>query len=102
MTNESIILDTNALVFFITDTGGEKGSKVAAMICEKLCLTPVEVIAEAVYVLRDKYKYTRREISERLKDFIKLRDELVPETNVVLYGLNLYDSSKLDFVDCLL
>jgi predicted nucleic-acid-binding protein len=102
MTKNLVLIDANAIVSLIVDANSEKSKKVVTLLSEKECIVPIEVIAEVVYALRDKYEYTRQQISSDIKEFIKFIDELVPETNVVLYGLNLYASSRLDFVDCLL
>jgi predicted nucleic-acid-binding protein len=102
MTQKPVLLDANGIVSLIIDPNSEKSGKVAALLSERVCMVPIEVIAEVVYALRDKYGYTRQQISADIKDFVKFIDDIVPETNVVLYGLNLYASSKLDFVDCLL
>jgi predicted nucleic-acid-binding protein len=41
-------------------------------------------------------------ISKKLKSLVSIREDLVFEKNVVLYDADIYSSTSLDFVDCLL
>ena len=102
MTNKKIMLDTNAVLRFITDDNQEKSEKVEDMINTADCIVSIEVIAEAVYNLRKDYEHSRQLIAEKIKDFIDIKENLVFEENVVRYGCNMYASTRLDFVDCLL
>ena len=96
------MLDTNAILRFITDDNHEKSEKVEDMINTADCLVSIEVIAEAVYNLRKDYEHSRQHISEEIKDFISIKENLVFEETVVRYGCNVYASTRLDFVDCIL
>lgn len=102
MTNKKVMLDTNAALRFITDDDKEKSRKVAILLNTIDCIVPIEVIAETVYVLEKSYNHSRQFISEEIKDFIGIKENLVPEETVIRYGCNTYASTKLDFVDCLL
>jgi predicted nucleic-acid-binding protein len=102
MPRKPVILDTNAVVRFIVADIPEYFTRVAAILKSTDCVVPLEVVAEVVYALRDRYDHTRQRIADSLKGFIKVKDNLVPEENVVIYALNLFASSKFDFVDCLL
>jgi len=102
LTKKEVILDTNAVLRFITGDNTEKCLRVSEMIDTSDCIVPVEVIAEAVYNLEKFYKHSRQLIAAEIKDFIAIRENLVFEENVVRYGCNTFASTNLDFVDCLL
>jgi predicted nucleic-acid-binding protein len=102
MTQELVILDTNAVIRFIIDDDTEKSKMVSILLNEKDCIVPLEVIAETVYNLAGKYDHSRQTIADEVKEFAAIKENLVAEEAVIRYGLNLYASSTLDFVDCLL
>ena len=97
-----VMLDTNAVLRFITDDDREKSGKVSDLINTVNCTVSIEVIAETVYNLEKHYKHPRQYIADEIKDFIGIKENLVFEENVVRYGCNIYVSTKLDFIDCLL
>jgi predicted nucleic-acid-binding protein len=97
-----VFLDTNAVIHFVQALDRAKFNIVAHTLNANQCYVPVEVIAEAVYILGGVFQNDRQTIAEKLKDFIALQDGLVSETAVITVGLNLYASSNCDFVDCLL
>jgi predicted nucleic-acid-binding protein len=102
LAKKEVILDTNAVLRFITGDNTEKCLKASEMIDTSDCIVPVEVIAEAVYNLDKFYKHSRQLIAAEIKDFVAIRENLVFEKNVVRYGCNTFASTNLDFVDCLL
>jgi predicted nucleic-acid-binding protein len=102
LTNREVILDTNALLRFITGDNIEKCQKVSELIDLNNCIVPIEVIAEAVYNLEKFYMHPRSLITDEIKDFIAIKENLVVEENVIRYGCNIFASTNLDFIDCLL
>ena len=102
MTNKEIILDTNALLRFITGDNIEKCQKVSELINTTDCIVPIEVIAEAVYNLEKFYMHPRNLVADEIKDFIAIKENLVFEENVVRYSCNTFASTNLDFIDCIL
>ena len=102
MTSKEIILDTNAVLRFIIGDNVKKWQKVSALIEENDCIVPLEVIAEAVFNLHKSYGHTRELIAIEIKDFTSIKENLVIEESVVRYGCNIFASTNLDFVDCLL
>jgi predicted nucleic-acid-binding protein len=102
MVKHKLFLDTNAVIHFTMADNPEKFNRVANLLISKECHVPVEVIAEAVFVLEKSFGLNRQTIADKLKDFVCFQESLVPETNVVLYGLNLYAATDFDIVDCLL
>jgi len=97
-----VLLDANAVIHFVQALDIAKFNIVAQTIINNQCHIPAEVIAETVYILDGTFQNTRQTIAAKLKDFIAIQDSLVSETNAIIFGLNLYASSKLDFVDCLI
>jgi predicted nucleic-acid-binding protein len=102
MTAKSIILDTNAVLRFITGDNEEESRTVSDLLNTNDCIIPIEVIAEAVYNLAKKYHHSRQEIADEIKDFIGIQEDLALEENAVRFGCNLFATTNLDFVDCLL
>jgi predicted nucleic-acid-binding protein len=102
MVNHKLFLDTNAVIHFNMADNPDKFNKVASLLITRECHVPMEVIAEAVFVLEKSFGLNRQTIADKLKDFIRFQENLVPETNVVLYGLNLYAVTDFDIIDCLL
>jgi predicted nucleic-acid-binding protein len=102
LTNREVILDTNAVLRFITGDNIEKCQKVSELIDTNDCIVPIEVIAEAVYNLEKFYMHPRRLIADEIKDLIAIKENFVAEENVIRYGCNTFASTNLDFIDCLL
>ena len=102
MTKKKVILDTNAVLRFITGDNLEKCQKVSDLIDTSDCIVPIEVIAEAVYNLEKFYKHPRQLIAVEIKDFVEIKENLVFEENIIRYGCNTFASTNLDFIDCLL
>jgi predicted nucleic-acid-binding protein len=102
LTNREVILDTNALLRFITGDNIEKCQKVSDLIESNDCIVPIEVITEAVYNLEKFYMHPRRLIADEIKDFIAIKENFVVEEKVIRHGCNTFASTNLDFIDCLL
>ena len=102
MTDKKTILDTNALLRFITGDNAEKSQKVSDFINNNDCIVPTVVIAEVVYNLEKFYKHPRQLIANEIKDFSAIKENLVYEENVIRFGCNTFASTKLDFIDSLL
>jgi predicted nucleic-acid-binding protein len=102
MERKPVGLDTNAVIHYIAVEDMVCFDKVSDLLLETVCFVPMEVISEAAFVLENVIGMKRQMIADKMKDFVDLQDNLVSETNVVIYALNLFASSKLDFVDCLL
>jgi predicted nucleic-acid-binding protein len=96
------MLDTNAVLRFIADDDKEKSAKVTNLINAADCIVSIEVIAEAVYNLEKYYDHSRQLIADEIKDFIGIKESFVLEENIIRYGCNIYASTRLDFIDCLL
>ena len=95
-----LLLDANAILRFILQDNNKMADKVEAVLAENNCIVTLEVLAEIVYVLQKVYQLSRKKIAEKIREITNLN--LVFESEVVLYSADLFSSTKLDFVDCLL
>ena len=102
MANNKILLDTNAVLRFITGDNAEKSQKVSELISDNECVVPIEVIAEVVFNLENFYKHPRELIAEEIKEFSAIKENLVNEEILIRFGCNIFSSTKLDFIDSLL
>ncbi len=60
------------------------------------------VVAEVVYVLQKLYRVDRKEISEVLKELLKIKNIKVSDKGILLKALDIFAQKSLDFVDCIL
>ena len=93
-------IDTNIMLRFLLNDHAELSAKAAEIITQNDCFVKYEVIAEAVYVLAKVYGVERHGIAEAVRAFLPNVD--VENKAVVLAALDAYESTKLDFVDCVL
>ena len=77
-------------------------AEVKSQLLTENCLIPVEVVAEMVYVLTKVYSVERDVIANTLTNIANVRNITVAQKDVVLYALQVYAATTLDFVDCLL
>ena len=93
------LVDANVVLRYMLHDDEDQFSAAERTICEGAYLLP-EVLAEIVYVLLGVYSVPRAEIALRLQLLV---DEVQTEHPEVLKSaLEMFGSSKLDFVDCLL
>ncbi|MDR2428367.1 MAG: PIN domain-containing protein [Candidatus Margulisbacteria bacterium] len=96
-----LLLDTNAILRFVLQDNNKMSDEVEDILLSRTdIVVPLEVVAEMVYVLSKVYRMSRKEIVNKITKISDLG--LILEKEVVLYGINLFASAKLDFVDCLL
>jgi len=96
------ILDANAVLRFILKDNLEQANATEKILLSGEGYIPLEVVAEIVFVLQKVYEVERSLIAKNLKDLARIRENLVFEKDVVLYATDIYSSTSLDFVDCLL
>ncbi|NPB08236.1 MAG: type II toxin-antitoxin system VapC family toxin [Aquificae bacterium] len=60
------------------------------------------VVAEVVYVLQKLYRVDRKEISEVLKELLKIKNIKVSDKGILLKALDIFAQKSLDFVDSIL
>ena len=97
-----IILDTNAVLRYLLRDDVEKAVHVRSTMEQETCLIPVEVIAEAVYVLAKIYRIERTLIQEKLLGVLWNENVEAANQGVVEMALRLFGETKFDFVDCLM
>ena len=97
-----VIFDTNAILRYILRDDLAMVAEVKGLLLSEVCCIPVEVVAEIVYVLSKTYGIERNIIAKTLTDIANVSTIRVFNSDVVLHALNIFASSTLDFVDCLL
>jgi predicted nucleic-acid-binding protein len=99
-----VLFDTNAILRYILQDNAEMAAAVKTTIAANLgrCMIPVEVVAEMVYVLSKVYQVERAVIAQTIEGIGDIDDNLLASRSVVIYSLQIYAASNLDFVDCLL
>ena len=98
-----VIFDTNTILRYILRDNMTMVAEVREQLLSgENCFIPVEVVAEIVYVLSKVYSIERDVISNTLTNISNVSNISVAQKNVVLHALQVYASTTLDFVDCLL
>ena len=97
-----IRIDANIVLrFFIKDIL-DQALKAKKIIEKENLILNTEVIAEIIYVLESVYKEDRKDISYALTKLLKRENIKNFDKKYVLKALEIYNDSRLDFVDCLL
>ena len=93
------LIDTNVILRFVLNDNVEM-AKLAMEVIESGAYTKPEVIAEVVYVLKSVYSAPK----DKIKSIIWGLSYIVQIENAdcVIYAVDLFASTSLDFVDCLL
>ena len=102
--NESLrknmqLIDTNVILRFILNDNAEMAQRAAEVIASGAYTKP-EIIAEVVYVLKSLYATPKDKIKfivHGLSDIIRIEN-----SDCVIHAIDLFASTSLDFVDCLL
>lgn len=95
-----VILDTNMILrYLLNDNANMREITKKYLRAGDVWIT-LEVAAEVVYVLKGVYKLERKEIAEKIMQFLKVAD--CKESAVLHLALNTYTGHNLDFVDCIL
>ena len=95
-----VIFDANMILRYLLDDDKTMSEKAEEYLTTNRVRVTIEVIAEVVYVLKGVYKLERKEISQILKDFLKLVD--CQEKEVLNLALDTYSNHNLDFIDSVL
>ena len=93
------LIDTNVILRFVLNDNAEMAKR-ATEVIESGAYTKPEVIAEVVYVLKSVYSTPKdkiKSIIRGLSDIIRIED-----SDCVVHAIDLFSSTSLDFVDCLL
>ena len=93
------LLDANAILRYLLNDIEEQAETVEKAIKNGAYTIP-EVMAEVVYVLSGVYECERKEIADTIR---VLLDEIdISDKPVILSALDLFGSTNLDYVDCIL
>lgn len=93
------LIDANVILRFLLNDNQDMANK-ASKIIYSGAFTTEAVIAEVVYVLNGVYNMSREKIADHITSILELID--IQNKQTMLYALNQFKKSKLDFVDCLL
>lgn len=97
-----VIFDTNAILRYILQDNQIMVAEVKAQLLNANGFIPVEVVTEIVYVLTKVYSVERDVVAKTLTNIANVSNITIAQKNVVLHALQVYASTTLDFVDCLL
>ena len=97
-----VIFDTNAILRFILRDNLAMAAEVKSQLLIENCFIPIEVVAEIVYVLTKVYSVERDVVAKTLTNIANVSNVIFAQKNVVLYALQIYANTTLDFVDCIL
>ena len=97
-----VVLDTNAILRFLMQDDEEKAVCVRSTLERETCLFPIEVLAEAVYVLAKHYKIERVLIQQKWLAILRNKNVEIPHRTVVEMALHHFGKTKFDFGDCLM
>lgn len=96
----TVIFDTNMILRYLLNDNEEMAAMAEWYLNEAAVTVTIEVIAEAVYVLKSVYRMERGKISDTLADFLELTE--CRDRDVLRVALETYGAQNLDFVDCVL
>jgi len=97
-----IRVDTNIIVRYLADDIEDQALKAQKILENKRVFISNEVLAEVIYVMCGIYEFSRKEVSEALIELIEFDNIFVERKLFLKKALELFISTKLDFVDCLL
>lgn len=95
-----VMFDTNMILRYLLNDNTEMAEKAEQYLDAGNVSVTIEVIAEAVYVLKGVYSLERKRIVNTIKEFLELVD--CQEMEVLNAALDTYAEHNLDFVDCIL
>ena len=98
-----IVLDANYILRYLLRDNEAVFFQAKAVIGQEACLLLTEVLAEVVYVLQGVYKVPNLTPRLTLSDLVSLSSVSMYESKSIMSeALQLFESQKLDFVDCCL
>ena len=95
-----VYADANCLLRFILNDNQEMADYTENLLSTQEVYLLHEVLCEMVYVLNGVYSTSRKDINNKLAallDYVTISD-----IDVMKKALQLYEETKLDFVDCIL
>ena len=95
-----ILLDANIILRYLKEDDVEMADKAEEYIRRGDAFVTTEVIEEVIYVLQKVYSIERDKISYQLTNLANFIN--VSEPEVIIFALDIYGKTNLDFVDCVL
>jgi predicted nucleic-acid-binding protein len=95
-------VDTNVILRYILNDHEELSPAAKLIVDGGDIFVTTEVLAEAVYVLMVVYDVERKDVRESLRAFINDSNCGLSRRDVVEKSFDLYESTSLDYVDCVL
>jgi predicted nucleic-acid-binding protein len=97
-----IRIDTNYIIRYLVNDNIEMADIAEEILTTQNVFIANEILAEVVYVLFGVYKISREDITSQLLKLICFETISTSNYTVVKKALELFGSTNLDFVDCLL
>ena len=94
--------DANTMIRCIIGDDDQKIQELQEIRATQKIIYTMEVIAEVVYVLTEVYDVSREDVSEAIQRFLKARNIVCSNGEIVVKSLQLFGENHLDFVDNIL
>ena len=95
-------IDANVLLRYMLNDNAELSPKAKEIIDGHIVEIPIEVLCEVVYVLTKYYKIDKKLVCSQLKYFFEQTQSILYRREAILQGIEYFETSSLDFVDCIL
>ena len=93
------MIDANVILRYILRDNEEQAEQ-ANKIIQNGAYSTMAIIAEVIYVLENVYLVPRNRIKQAIVSL--LEDIGCQDSEIITYGMNVYETVKLDFIDCML
>ncbi len=99
-------IDTNVLVRYIAQDDAAQ-SRLATSFIEKACTAAkpgfvgLVVLLEVVWVSESIYRAAREDVADIVRKILTIKQLVVQDAETAWKALRLFESSKVDFADCL-
>ena len=97
-----VMADANTMIRCIIGDDDKKIQELQEIRATQKIIYTMEVIAEVVYVLTKVYDVSREDVSEAIQRFLKARNIVCSNGEIVVKSLQLFGENHLDFVDNIL
>lgn len=93
------MIDANVILRYILRDNEEQAEQ-ANKVIQNGAYTTMAIIAEVIYVLENVYIVPRNKIKQAIVSLFE--DIECHDSEIIIYGMNVYERVKLDFMDCML
>ena len=95
-----VIFDANMILRYLLRDNESMANQAKQYLIAGNVVVTIEVIAEAVYVLKGIYEMERQEVADKVMRFLRLVD--CRDYDILMLAIRTYAEQNLDFVDCVL